>query len=173
MSGVRIGVLSRAGRSLPWASGRSGRPVRHFSWPGNCLRSRPNTGYAGRNLTVGLTVTLVAGWLTVPAFAGGGGQGPGTGLLGVLKGSEVSTQALAAARGQGGVNLNVVTNTTNDTLNVDAASSGTVNGGSVLGGTTGFASNGILNSSGIISQFSNSGNNVLMSSSVAIFINAH
>ncbi|MGH7122513.1 MAG: hypothetical protein ACREFP_26580 [Acetobacteraceae bacterium] len=116
---------------------------------------------------------MAAGGLTAPAFAGGsgGGQGLGTGLAGMLKGSEVSLQALAAARGQGGINLSEVTNTTNE--NVDASSSGTVNGGSVLGGMTGSASSGIVNSSGIISQFSNSGNNVLMSSSVAIFIDAH
>lgn len=111
--------------------------------------------------------------LSVPASAGQHGATPETNLLGMLAGSEVSTKTLASARGEGSINLSDVTNTTNNTLNVDATSSGSVNGGAVSGGITGSAGSSIVNSSGIINQFSNSGNNVMMSSSFALFIDAH
>lgn len=110
----------------------------------------------------------------VPGIAAGArdGSGPAPSLLQALAGSALSNQELATARGGTDLNISRVTNTTTNTLNVDAASSGTVFGGSVLGGAAGTASGGIVASQGIISQFSNTGSNVMMNSSVAIFINA-
>lgn len=97
---------------------------------------------------------------------------PTASVLQVLAGSALSNQELATARGGTDLNITRVTNSTTNALNVDAASSGTVIGGSVLGGATGTASGGIVASQGIISQFANTGSNVMMNSSVAIFINA-
>lgn len=92
-------------------------------------------------------------------------------LLQALGSSALSNGELSRARGGRDISLNRVTNTTTDTLNVDAASSGTVNGGEVLGSTTGSASGSIVNSQGIINQFANTGSNVMINSSLAIFIN--
>lgn len=109
-----------------------------------------------------------------PGIAAGarGEPAPSASILQALAGSALSNQQLAGARGGTDLNITRVTNSDTSTLNVDAASSGTVIGGSVLGGATGTASGGIIASQGIISQFSNTGNNVMMNSSVAIFINA-
>lgn len=110
----------------------------------------------------------------VPAMAAGArdGPAPSASILQALAGSALSNQELSTARGGTDLNITRVTNSETNTLNVDAASSGTVMGGNVLGGATGTASGGIIASQGIISQFSNTGNNVMMNSSVAIFINA-
>ncbi|MGH7104807.1 MAG: hypothetical protein ACREFJ_20715 [Acetobacteraceae bacterium] len=110
----------------------------------------------------------------VPGIAAGARDdpAPAAGILQALAGSALSNQELSTARGGTDLNITRVTNSDTSTLNVDAASSGTVIGGGVLGGATGTASGGIIDSQGIISQLSNTGNNVMMNSSVAIFINA-
>lgn len=109
-----------------------------------------------------------------PAIAAGAreGQAPAVGLLQALHGSELSNGELARARGGQDIAITNIKNTTSTALNVSAASSGTVNGGAVQGSLTGAASGSIVSSEGIISQFSNTGSNVMLNSSVAIFINA-
>lgn len=109
-----------------------------------------------------------------PAIAAGARahRAPAAGILEALHGSELTNGELAGARGGQNIAITNVENTTTTTLNVGAASSGTVNGGSVQGGLTGSAAGSIVDSQGIISQFSNTGSNVMLNSSVAIFINA-
>jgi len=131
---------------------------------------------ARAKLIVAMALLAGAAIPGVPDFAFAG-QPPGTvasdrDLIRTLAGSELTAKALSAARGGTGLNISQTTSTTNNTLNLDATSSGTVNGASVLGSMSGSAAGNIVNSSGIINQFSNSGSNVMMNSSVAFFITA-
>lgn len=127
---------------------------------------------------IAVAAVMLAGAAVVighaPAIAAGArdGQAPPVGILQALHGSELSNGELAEARGGQDIAITNVKNTTTTALNVGAASSGTVNGGAVQGGLTGAAAGSIVDSQGIISQFSNTGSNVMLNSSVAIFINA-
>lgn len=125
-------------------------------------------------------VAAMAFAVHAPAFAGGPvNNAGGDSLLGALAGSQLSTKALSATRGgSGGViidgvgNLNNAFNTTNNTLNVDSSSDGLVSG-SVNGSVTGaIGSMAVTGSTGFVNQFANSGNNVMINSSMAININA-
>jgi hypothetical protein len=129
-------------------------------------------------------VTAAAFAIQGPAFAGGpsGSPGPANSVLGALAGSEMSSAQLDAIRGQGGIDLNLgsqsVSNAFNDTTtnyNVSASTDGSISGNSITGGSTtgsvGF--NSVTNSSGFINQVANTGNAVMINQATAINVIAH
>jgi len=137
--------------------------------------SRARRGSAGIVLVAAMAIAVHA-----PAFAGGpANNAPGDNLLGTLAGSQLSTKALSATRGgssgvliDGVANLNNAFNTTNNTLNVDSSSDGLVSG-TVNGSVTGAIGSSVVSgSTGFVNQFANTGNNVMINSSMAININA-
>jgi hypothetical protein len=115
-----------------------------------------------------------------PAFAGGPADNAGAdNLLGALAGSQLSTKALSTARGQGGVIIDGANtlvdsmNTTNNVLNVNSSSGGSLEGSVTGSSLTGaLAGSTIENSDGFINQFANTGNNVMINSSMSVFVNA-
>lgn len=119
-------------------------------------------------ITIASAVLVAAFGFGGTAFAGGTPD-----PLAALAGSRLSTGQLGATRGGSDVNLNNAFNTTTNDLNVTSSSSGRLNGsvsgesstGSVVGST-------IQANTGFTNVFSNTGNNVMMNSSVSIFISA-
>lgn len=118
----------------------------------------------------GAVLVVAAFCISGTAFAGGSGA---TGSLAALAGNQLSSTELGTTRGEGGVNLNNAFNTTTNQLNVTSSSSGNLHGsvsgasstGSVIGST-------IEANAGFTNVFANTGNNVMMNSSVSIFISA-
>ena len=109
------------------------------------------------------------------AWAGSpnGGEAATPGVWAVLSGGQLSLGDLAKIRGEGNVAITDSLNTTNNQLNVTSASSGTLSGSVAgLSVTGSVASNTIEANSGFTNILSNTGNNVMMNTSTAIFINA-
>ncbi|HEY1855748.1 hypothetical protein [Acidocella sp.] len=101
------------------------------------------------------------------------GEAGTPGVWAVLSGRQLSLGDLAKIRGEGNVTITDSMNTTNNQLNVTSSSSGTLSGSvSGLSVTGSVASNTIEANSGFTNILSNTGNNVMMNSSTAIFINA-
>jgi hypothetical protein len=91
----------------------------------------------------------------------------------MLAGHQLAPNDLAKIRGEGTVTITDSMNTTNNQLNVTSSSSGTVNGSVSAATTTGnIASNTIDANSGLTNVLSNTGNNVMMNASTAIYIDA-